>query len=56
MFKSAIAKTMPDSTRWDVVCNLPKIETWRKKYIGKDCPIFEERTELYDYLKFASDC
>jgi hypothetical protein len=49
-FKAAIAKTMPDSTRWDVVCNLPKIETWRKKYVSKDCPTFELRTELYDYL------
>jgi O-methyltransferase len=49
-FKSAIAKIFPDNTRWDVVCALPKIETWRKKYVGKDTPTFEERTELYDYL------
>jgi hypothetical protein len=49
-FKAAIARALPDSTRLDVVCNLPKLETWRKTYVGKDCPVFEERTELYDYL------
>jgi hypothetical protein len=49
--KSAIAKVMPESARLDVLCNLPKIESWRKKYVGKDCPQFRKRTELYDYLQ-----
>jgi O-methyltransferase len=48
--KSAIAKAMPDSTRLNVVCSLPKIETWRKQYIGKDCPLFPKREQLYDHL------
>src|SRR5882672_3793060 len=48
--KSAIAKTIPDSARWDVVSNLPKIETWRRKYVGKDCPLFDTRLALYDHL------
>jgi O-methyltransferase len=48
--KSAIAKVMPRGDRWDVVCNLPKIESWRKKYVPKDCPTFAERTQLYDFL------
>jgi O-methyltransferase len=49
--KSAIAKALPSSVRVEVVCSLPKIETWRKKYVGNDCPTFPERTELYDYLQ-----
>jgi hypothetical protein len=49
--KSAVAKVIPDIARMDVLYNLPKIETWRKKYVGKDCPKFAERTELYDYLQ-----
>jgi hypothetical protein len=49
--KAAIAKVMPSSPRLDVVCNLPKIEAWRKKYVPKECPTFDERTELYDYLQ-----
>jgi hypothetical protein len=48
--KSAIARVMPRGARWDVVCNLPKIETWRKKYVPKNCPTFAQRTELYEYL------
>jgi O-methyltransferase len=49
--KSAVAKVMPESARLDVLCNLPKIESWRKKYVGKDCPQFGKRMELYDYLQ-----
>ena len=49
--KSAIAKAMPDSVRMNVVCNLPKLETWRKKHVGPNCPIFAERTELYAHLQ-----
>jgi hypothetical protein len=49
--KAAIAKAMPDSARLDVVCNLPKIETWRKQYVGKECPMFAERLQLYNYLQ-----
>lgn len=48
--KSAIAKVMPRGPRWDVVCNLPKIEAWRKKYVASDCPTFADRTDMYDYL------
>jgi hypothetical protein len=48
--KAAIAKALPDSARWDVVGNLPKIDTWRKQYVGKNCPIFDQREQLYDYL------
>lgn len=49
-FKSAIAKTLPDSTRWDVVCALPKLETWRKKHVSSNTPTFSDRTELYDFV------
>lgn len=48
--KAAIAKTLPDSARWDVVGNLPKIDTWRKQYVAKSCPIFDRREQLYDHL------
>jgi O-methyltransferase len=48
--KAAIAKTLPDSTRWDVLGSLPKLDTWRRKYVGKDCPIFDSREQLYDHL------
>jgi O-methyltransferase len=48
--KSAIARVMPHGPRWDVICNLPKIEEWRKKHVAKDCPTFEQRTELYEHL------
>jgi len=49
--KAAIAKTMPDSTRLDVLYNLPKIETWRRRHVTRDCPSFAERTQLYDHLQ-----
>lgn len=49
--KSAVAKFVPDSPRLEILCSLPKIETWRKKYVGKDCPQFSRREELYDYLQ-----
>jgi len=49
--KAAIAKTLPDSVRWDVLGNLPKIDTWRKQHVGPDCPAFPEREQLYDYLR-----
>jgi hypothetical protein len=48
--KSAIAKTMPNSARLDVICSLPKIEAWRKRHVAKDCPVFSEREQLYDHL------
>ena len=49
--KAAIAKVMPSSSRLDVVCNLPKVEAWRKKYVPKNCPTFDERTQLYDHIQ-----
>ena len=49
--KSAIAKVIPDSSRAEVLCSLPKIETWRKKYVGKDCPVLPDRMQLYDLLQ-----
>jgi hypothetical protein len=48
--KTALAKVVPDSTRLDVVFNLPKIETWRKQH-AKNCPLFAERKQMYDYLQ-----
>jgi O-methyltransferase len=49
--KSAVAKAMPESARLEVLCNLPKIESWRKKHLSKDCPHLEKRLDLYDYVQ-----
>jgi len=49
--KSAVSKVVPNSPRLEIICSLPKIEALRKKYVGKDCPQFSRRRDLYDYLQ-----
>src|SRR5262245_43061968 len=49
--KSAIAKILPDNARLDVIHNLPKIETWRKKFVSKNCPMLPEHTDLYRHIQ-----
>lgn len=49
--KATIAKVFPDSTRLDVLYNLPKIESWRRAKVPRECPTFEMRTAMYDHLQ-----
>jgi hypothetical protein len=47
----AVAKAGIDNSRMDVLYNLAKVETWRREHVGADCPIFAERTDMYDYIQ-----
>lgn len=49
--KMAVAKVGVDNTRADVLYNLAKVETWRRKYVSASTPIFDVRTDMYDYVQ-----
>lgn len=49
--KRAVARAGVDSTRADVLFNLAKVETWRRARVSAQCPIFDERFQMYDHLQ-----
>jgi hypothetical protein len=49
--KSTVARVGVDNTRLDVLFNLAKVETWRREHVPADCPVFDLRTDMYDYLQ-----
>lgn len=49
--KAAVAKIGVDNTRIDVLYNLAKVETWRREHVPPNCPLFDTRTELHDYVQ-----
>ncbi|TAM89739.1 MAG: macrocin O-methyltransferase [Jatrophihabitans sp.] len=48
--KVAVAKAGIDNTRADVLFNLAKVETWRRRHVPADCPTFADRVRMYEYL------
>jgi len=48
-FKPLILKLLPDSDRLRYAAYKPMFQTWCKTRAGT-CPIFQERTQMYDYL------
>ena len=49
--KQTVARIGIDHRRADVVFNLAKVETWRRAHVSSECPIFDERTQLHDYVQ-----
>jgi hypothetical protein len=49
--KRTAARVGIDNTRADVLFNLAKVETWRRKHVPADTPLFDERTEMYNYVQ-----
>ena len=47
--KVTCAKLIPNSLQLQYLANVPKLETWRKKY-KNTFPIFPERYKMYDYI------
>jgi O-methyltransferase len=49
LLKRIVLFLLPDSDRLRFLFNRPKLDTWSRKYL-KVCPIFKDRTRMYDYL------
>lgn len=49
--KVAVAKVGLDSTVVDTVHGLPKIGVWEREHVPADCPVFDTREELHDFVQ-----
>jgi hypothetical protein len=47
--KRLLSKVLPDNIRFQILCSIPRLETWRKKH-NEVYPYFKSRYQLYDHL------
>ena len=55
MVKKIVLTVLPDSDQFRSLTYRPKLETWRENYSG-DCPIFDTRLAMYDYINSEIVC
>lgn len=55
MAKKIVLTILPDSDRFRSLAYKPKLENWRKHHSG-DCPIFNTRLAMYDYINSEIIC
>lgn len=53
--KTLVLKILPDSNRLRYLANRKMLETWRKCHSGK-YPVFNERTQMYDFINSEIVC
>ncbi len=47
--KRLLSQAIPDSKRMQILCWLPRLQTWRRLHAAR-CPMFDHRFKMYEWL------